>query len=356
MNEEDSPLEPEKKTLGKVYFILGSYLLLVLVMIFSTFVGPVRIPFLYVAQIYGTQIPFLGQFIPHNFAFTQYEIVVYLREPEVIGGVVVGASLGIGGAAIQSVFRNPITEPYIIGLSSGASLGAVTAIVFGLTLYGFYTVQAFAFLSSMAVVTLVYLFSFRGGMAHPTYLLLTGVAFSLLISSIVALLIFTNITLQGEAFFWLLGSLQNITWPELDLVVVIVLISSILIGNYYRELNAMQMGEAHARAVGVNVESVKRNIFFLVALSVSAAVSISGLIGFVGLVIPHISRSIYGGSNKYVIPSSAAIGAIFLLLADDIARSIVTGIVIPIGIVTGIAGVPFFLYFLNKLGGARNES
>jgi iron complex transport system permease protein len=331
------------------------FFLLILTIFLSDFIGSVRIPILSLLEIYGSQIPFISQFVPHGYTLAQEQIIIQLREPEIIGGVVIGASLGIGGAAIQSIFRNPITEPYIIGLSSGASLGAVASIVLGLTIFGIYTQQIAAFIFGLSVVFIVYFFALKGGKVHPTYLLLTGVAVSFFVSAIVALLLFTNINLQGEAFFWLLGSLENINWTVLYPVAIIVLITSYAIYLQHRELDAIQMGDMHARSVGVNVERTKRITIFMVALGVSASVSISGLIGFVGLIMPHLSRMLLGGSNKHVIPASGILGAIFLICADDIARGIVPGVVIPIGIVTGIIGVPFLMYFMRKLTGGRYE-
>ncbi len=340
------------KYLTMVFLVI----LLFLSVIFSTFIGSVHISFTSVLQIYGSQIPFFSRFIPENFTATQYTIIASIREPEVLGGLVVGASLGIGGAVIQSIFRNPITEPYIIGLSSGAALGAVMTIILGLTFLGLYTQQLLAFIFAMASVIVVYMFALRGGKAHPTYMLLTGVALSFFLSAIVALLLFSNINLEDEAFFWLLGSLENINWLELFPVSAVVLLCSVLLGSQYRELDALQMGDTHARSVGVNVERTKGMSIFLVALSVSASVSISGLIGFVGLIMPHVSRIIFGGSNRFVLPGSAITGAIFLILADDIARGSVVGVVIPIGIITGIIGVPFFLLIMRRLAGGRYET
>lgn len=339
------------RTLG----IASSAVLLLFLAIFSTFIGPVNIPVGVITRIYLGQIPVLGALFPFHAAAKYYGIVVFLREPEVLGGIIVGASLGVGGAVVQSIFRNPITEPYIIGLSSGASLGAVASIMFSISVFGFFTVPLLAFLFSLLVVAIVYSFAYRAGRISPTYLLLTGIAISLFVSSIVALMLFTNIRLEGSAFFWLLGSLQGITWTELAPVSVIVVTTSVIASVYHKELDALQMGEFHAHSVGVSVETVKKIMLVIVTLSVSAAVSISGIIGFVGLIMPHVSRLLYGGSNRYVIPSSAILGALFLLAADDIARTAVSGEIIPIGVVTGIIGVPIFLYLLRRLAGGSYD-
>ncbi len=327
--------------------------LLFFLIILSTFIGSVRIPFNEVLEVFWNQIPFLPHVQLAGHSRTTYEIIVFLREPEILGGVMVGISLGIGGAVIQSIFRNPITEPYIVGISGGASLGAVLAIVLGISILGLYSIQIFAFIFSLLAVLIIYGFSYRKGAANPTYLLLTGIAISFFFSSLVALLLFSNINLQGEAYFWLLGSLQNITWTTFYPVFGIVALGSVLLGLSYRELDALQLGEAHARSVGVRVERMKAFSIGLVTLSVSAAVSVSGLIGFVGLIMPHVSRQIFGGSNRIVIPASGFLGAIFLLCADDLARSVVTGVVIPLGIITGMIGVPFFLFMMRKLLNGR---
>ncbi|MCL4444128.1 MAG: iron chelate uptake ABC transporter family permease subunit [Candidatus Thermoplasmatota archaeon] len=344
---------------GRIKGILWIFIIaavLFITTIFSSLLGPVKISPLTVFNIFVSQIPIIGVVFHFSIPETSYVIVVYLREPEIIGAIIVGASLGTGGAVVQSVFRNPITEPYIIGISSGAALGAVSAIVFSLSLFGLFSVQIMAFIFALIVVLAVYLFSFHGSRTPPTYLLLTGISISLFISSIVGLLIYTNIKLENAAFFWLLGSLQGISWSELIPVSVVVIASVAVIWSMSGQLNAFQLGEAYAHSVGINVERTKALLMGIVALSVSAAVSISGLIGFVGLIIPHICRLLFGGSNRIVIPTSALLGALFLLLADDAARTAINGEVIPVGIVTGMIGIPFFLYLLRRMASGSYEN
>ncbi|MBX8637503.1 MAG: iron chelate uptake ABC transporter family permease subunit [Thermoplasmata archaeon] len=347
----------EQKTQSpKLMMLFLSFAALTALSIASFFIGPVSIPFATVMEILIRQIPVLGGIQHFSIRPVYFEIVFYIREPEILGGVVVGASLGMGGAVVQSIFKNPITEPYVIGLSSGAALGAVGAIVFGITIFGPYSVQMLAFCFALLTVFLVYALSHRHGRVPATYLLLMGVSISFFTSSVVALMIYSNIELQSSAFFWLLGSLQGITWQELLPVVFTVLPAMFIMSLYSRELNALQLGGAYAHSVGIRVERTKRMLIALVALSVSASVSISGLIGFVGLIMPHMSRLLYGGSNRYVLPSSAILGAIFLVLADDIARMAIPGKVIPIGIITGMIGVPFFIYMLGKLSSGAYEN
>lgn len=337
-------------------WLLIILLLTIFFTVYSTMIGSVRISPLEVMRVFVSQIPFIGGMFHMSIPPTTEIIVVYLREPEVLAALVVGASLGTGGAVVQSIFRNPITEPYIIGISSGAALGAVAAIVLSITIFGLFSTQAMAFIFSLTVVFIVYIFSFRGGKTPPTFLLLTGVSVSFFISSIVGLLIYSNIKLAGTAFFWLMGSFQGITWSELGPVALVMIIAFVAVWSMSGQLNAFQLGEAYAHSIGVPVERTKGILLALVTLSVSAAVSISGLIGFVGLLIPHICRLLFGGSNRIVVPASALLGGVYLLIANDIAITLLKGEVIPVGIVTGMVGIPFFLYLLRRMASGSYEN
>lgn len=347
----EAEVTEKKAWRGSLFFTKTAILVafLVISIIYSTFVGSVYIPVSSIGDIYLRQIPFIGGFAATGYTATQYEIVVLVREPEVLAAVMVGAALAVGGSSVQSVFRNPITEPYIIGISSGATLGAVIALASGTMIFGPYSVQIMAFICSLAVVMGVYFLSFRTGRVPPIYLLLTGIAISLFISALVGLILFSNLRLQNETFSWLLGSLGGITWQELGLVSLLIVASSFILSMLWRELDALQMGEPHARSIGVDVEKTKLLALVVTTVGVSAAVSISGLIGFVGLVIPHFARILFGGSNRKVIPMSAILGGIFLLMSDDMARTAVHNEVLPVGIITGLIGVPFFMYMLSRI-------
>src|SRR5579875_650761 len=317
-------------------------LVLLALILYSTTLGPVYIPADRVFYVLLSKLPILGSYFQNHFSATQETIVWLIRLPDIAAAIFVGASLATGGAVVQSIFRNPITEPYIIGISSGATLGAVIALSTNSSLFGLYTLQVYAFLFSVVVVGVIYIVSLKRGRTPVTYLLLIGISVSFFVSSIVGLMLFSNPKLQNEAYDWLLGSLVGMNWPEVIPVIYVVIICSFVLGLQHRELDALQLGESHARSVGVRVERTKAISVILTTLSVSAAVSISGLIGFVGLVTPHVARIIFGGSNRVVLPMSFLIGAIFLLGANDIARDTIHNGVIPVGIVTGIIGVPFF--------------
>ncbi len=338
---------------NSIFILFISLIILLIVSVTSLFFGTVKIPVHNVLSVIGSQIPGLGGIFRSGYTSLQQEIITQILEPEIIGAIVIGATLGVGGAAIQSIFKNPITEPYMIGISSGAALGAVISISLGVLIFGVYTLQVLAFVFSIAIVGLIYFFSFRRGRVPIVYMLLTGIAVSVFVSSIVAFLLYTSPNLQGtsEVYFWLMGSLNGIGWKELFPVLVTCFISILAVSLFAKELDIIQLGEEYARTVGVRVELLKVTVLMLVTLSVAAAVSISGLIGFVGLVVPHISRLIHGGSNRKVIPSSAIFGAIFLVLSYNVSRLVLSPVVIPIGIVTGLIGVPFFIYLLRRLAG-----
>lgn len=337
---------------GLIFLI--SMILLLIAAVSSAFIGVVYISPMEVTKIFLSQIPYLGHYFSDGINVAhQSEIIVYLREPHILGAVIIGAVLGVGGAVIQSVFKNPITEPYMIGISSGAALGAVLSIAIGLTILGVYTLQLLAFLFSALIVGLIYFFSLRSGRVPVVYMLLTGIAVSVFVSSLVAFMLYNspNLASTSEVFFWLMGSVDTITWAELIPVALLSIASMFVLSLYSKELDTIQLGEDYSRSVGVRVESLKIVALTLVTISVSAVVSISGLIGFVGLVVPHISRLIHGGSNRKVIPSSAILGGLFLVLAYDISRLVIPPKIVPIGIITGMIGVPFFIYLLRKLAG-----
>lgn len=332
-------------------------LILLVTSFFSIFIGPVQLSIKTVLDVLRYQLlgNMLGTLTP---SYTGYVIVVSLREPEILAAVIVGASLAVGGAIVQSIFRNPIAEPYIIGVSSGAALGAVISIGYGIMIFGFYSTQILAFAFSLTVVFLVYFMSLRRGRLPVTYFLLVGISVSLFLSAIVAYVIITDTRLAGETeiLSWLLGSLQSITWPQLSVVSLIVIFSAFVGTMFSRELDIIQMGEEYASSVGVRVERTKTISIIVSTLGVSAAVSISGLIGFVGLIMPHVARLLFGGSNRIVIPASALLGAIFLLLSDDLSRVVLSQQIVPVGIITSFVGVPVFMYLLRRLSYGYYES
>jgi iron complex transport system permease protein len=275
-------------------------------------------------------------------------IVWELRLPRVVAGIVVGAGLACAGAVFQAVLRNPLADPYIIGTAAGASLGAVAALLLPIGAFGLLgigAVQAFAFGGGLAAVLVVYAVA-RGRAGTPVVtLLLAGYAVSSLLAAGVALMLFSSGDRLAAVVSWLLGSLGGASWPRIAIAGPLIVISFGLMLTRWRQLNALMLGEAPAAHLGIDVEREKRVLTALAALATSAGVAISGTIGFVGLVVPHLLRLAFGPDHRLLLPASMVYGAALLVLADLGAR-LAGGI--PVGIVTALIGAPFFLWLLRR--------
>ncbi|HET7645793.1 MAG TPA: iron chelate uptake ABC transporter family permease subunit [Candidatus Limnocylindria bacterium] len=279
-------------------------------------------------------------------------IVWELRLPRIVAGMVVGAGLASSGAVFQALLRNPMADPYLIGTAAGASLGAVAALLLPALLpvavtawLGIGAVQVLAFVGGLATVLMVFAVA-RGRAGTPVVtLLLAGYAVSSLLSAGVALLMFVAGDRLAAVVSWLLGSLGGASWPRLALAAPLIGVSFVLLLVRWRSLNALLLGEAQAAALGVDVEREKRRLTALAALATSAGVAISGTIGFVGLVVPHLLRLAFGPDHRLLLPASMLYGAVLLVLADTGAR-LAGGI--PVGIVTALIGAPFFIWLLRR--------
>ncbi|HEX7171087.1 MAG TPA: iron chelate uptake ABC transporter family permease subunit [Candidatus Limnocylindria bacterium] len=275
-------------------------------------------------------------------------IVWELRLPRVVTGMVVGAGLACAGTVFQALLRNPMADPYIIGPAAGASLGAVVALLLPVATAGWLgigLVQALAFAGGLATV-LVVLAVARGRAGTPVVtLLLAGYAISSLLSAGVALLIFNSGERLAAVIGWLLGSLAGSSWPRVAVAAPLIVISFTLLLLRWRRLNALLLGEGPAAHLGIEVEREKRILTVLAALATSAAVAVSGTIGFVGLVVPHLVRLVVGPDHRLLLPASLLYGAGLLVLADLGAR-LAGGV--PVGVVTALLGAPFFLWLLRK--------
>ncbi|MCK6629243.1 MAG: iron ABC transporter permease [Anaerolineae bacterium] len=330
---------------------IGLSLLLGLVLLAAVGLGAVQIGPGQVAAILAGQIG-LNLAIPYE---SQQELVLLaIRLPRVVLGLLIGAALAVSGAAVQGLFRNPLADPTLIGIASGAALAAVAVIVLGATLFagltawlGLYTLPLAAFVGGMATTLLVYRLASNGGRTVVTTLLLAGIAINALTGAATGLLTFVATDEQLRSItFWGLGSLGGATWQSVATVTPFVILPLIGIPYLARPLNVLLLGEAEAGHLGVNVERVKQVIVLLVALAVGATVSVAGIIGFVGLVTPHLLRLLVGPDHRRLLPGSALLGATLLLAADLIARTIVIPAELPIGIVTAMLGAPFFLWLL----------
>ncbi len=276
---------------------------------------------------------------------TLAQIIFEIRLPRVLFAIAVGGGLSIAGAVFQAVLMNPLAEPYILGISSGGTFGAVLSFLLGMSFLG---TQLFAFSGALIVMFLVFLLGKRFGELEPNQLLLTGVMIGAFFSAGILLMI----TLLNDSFrtalFWLIGNLSLAEKENLKFVLpVTFIVSAILIINS-NKYNLLSMGNDTAKQLGVDTVVLKNVTYLLTSLMIGAVVSVAGIIGFVGLLIPHLCRMIFGMDNRIVLPASFFIGAAYLTFADTIARTIVSPSELPVGAITALIGAPFFIYLLKR--------
>ena len=278
-------------------------------------------------------------------------IVNTINAPRVVFGVFVGAALGVTGGVMQAVFRNPLASPYLLGLSSGAALGAAIAILSSIPLIPLAISQpALAFVFCLGTMLLVYMLSRSGGNVRTETLILAGVAISSLIAAAVSLLTYIAPSEKmGDIVFWSMGSLSKVTWEEMSFAIPVIVVGIVMMLLHTKNLNAMMLGDSHAMDLGVDVKKVRLFLLIVSSLVVAAAVAFVGAIGFIGLVIPHIFRLLLGPDNRIILPLSAFGGAAFILLCDYVAHMVAPYYgVMPIGVVTAFVGAPFFIYLLSR--------
>lgn len=277
-------------------------------------------------------------------------IVSQIRLPRAVMGGCVGALLGCAGALLQGFLRNPLAEPYLLGISSGAALSVTAVILSGAPLFiaGIYVVPIAAFLGALATLFVVYFLAQVRGRVHVTTLVLAGVVVSAFLSALIMLFAALNAHRYFEVISWLLGHLQPLARNTHYWIAAYTGLGLAVAMAQARDLNALLLGEEEAAALGVNVESVKRSLFILSSLLTGVAVAASGLIGFVGLVAPHFSRMLLGPDHRWLLPAASLTGAGLLLLADLAARLILAPSELPVGVITAIIGGPFFLSLLMR--------
>ncbi len=280
-------------------------------------------------------------------------IITTIRLPRILLALVVGAALGVSGAVMQGLFRNPMADPGIIGVSAGGALGAVIAITLGLHAVIALALPATAFAGAAGALALVYVVASLGGRFSMAALLLSGVAISAFIAAIIsAIILFTSdLQAQREMLFWLAGGLGASTWTDIRIATPLVLLGIAIAILLSRDLNLLMVSEDEAQALGVRVVLTRNVLLLAASLITGAAVAFSGAIAFVGLIAPHTLRLIIGADHRALVPLSAIGGGLFLLAADTLARVVVAPAEIPVGVVTALVGAPFFLLLL-----ARNKS
>jgi len=331
--------------------MIGLVAALILAALAALCLGAVRIPLQETFNILSAKLT------GHVSADSRFEAVLWqLRAPRMLLGLLVGATLSVAGAMMQGLFRNPLADPGLIGVSSGAALGAVTVIILGATLLPtwhflqdmrFLPVAAFA--GALAVTFFIQRLSDTGGYTAVATLLLAGVAINSLVGAVIGLSTFLATDAQLRTLsFWTLGSMGAANWATVALAAPFCLIMIALAPFFAGLLNALALGEAEAAHLGFSIERSKRLLIFLTAAGVGTCVAFTGMIGFVGLVVPHLVRLWIGPDHRWLLPASALLGGILLLVADTVARIIVAPAELPIGILTAAFGGPFFLFMLLR--------
>lgn len=281
---------------------------------------------------------------------THSTIFLHLRLPRALLALLVGASLSLSGAILQGYFQNPMAGPFVVGVSSGASFGAVLSIFLGLNMYilGFSVQSLFAFVSGLALVSLVYILSQKQGVFKVETLLLTGIAAGAMASALTSFLIFFRSESFEQAVFWLLGSFELAEWGHISTIFPYFLVCFLLAQWLSKDMNLLVLGDETARSLGCAVNRTRKIFLTAATLLAASSVSVSGIIGFVGLIIPHWVRILIGPDHRFLFFFSSLTGGIFLVYCDLLARTLLFPTELPIGIITAAVGAPFFIYLLNQ--------
>jgi iron complex transport system permease protein len=321
---------------------------LLLVIVLAASIGSVSIPLSETWRILLDKLPFIR--LNPTWSEGVQTIVWDIRLPRVLLAGAVGMALSVAGAVYQGLFRNPLADPYLIGVAQGSALGAVIGFLLPATWLGgtYGLVPVLAFAGGMFTVMLVYGLARVGKTLPMSTLILAGVALGALLGALVNYITITSGNVMRSIVFWMSGSFSLSQWSEFWIVFPIVLIGSCVILLFGRSLNIMQLDEEQARQLGVNVEQLKIVLLIIATLITAAAVSFVGIIGFVGIIVPHAVRLIWGPDYRFLLPLSMISGAIFLILVDLLARTLMAPSEIPVGVITAIAGAPFFLYLLRR--------
>lgn len=323
------------------YVTAAAFLLCAILMGIS--IGTVSIHPMTIIRVISAEIfPFVSL---ENTDSMHANIIMNIRLPRVLLAGLVGASLAIAGAAFQGLLRNPLADPYTIGVSSGASLGAVITLFFGLSIpfAGMFTLPLFSILFAFLTIFAVLLFArnIERSMKVET-IILTGIIFSSFLGALISLMIALTGEELRQIIGWLLGSVSMRGWAYINIILPFFVIGAVLLLVNSKELNAMSFGEEKARHIGVDVQKRKMMVLIAGSILTGAAVAVSGTVGFVGLVIPHLTRMLWGPDHRHLLPLSILVGAGFLIIADLVSRTIIAPAELPIGVITALIGAPVF--------------
>lgn len=337
-----------RKTLKYIFILL---ILLILMVIVASSIGAAKIGLKDTSLILASFIPGINHFIDTaQLDLRDIVIISQIRIPRIFLSIFVGIALASAGVIFQGLFRNPMADPFVIGVSAGAALGATIGLVFvkDIGLLNISTTTVFALFGALATTFLVYGISRIKGKVSVITLLLSGIALSAMLSAMTYLIMIFKTHDMAKIVFWIMGGFTSASWSNFIILAPVVTTLVIISGFFMRDLNIISLGDERAAQLGVQVDRVKKILLVLASLIAAAAVSMSGIIGFVGLITPHILRLFVGPDHKILYPTSAIAGGIVLLMSDTLARTVLIPREIPVGIITSIVGVPFFLYLLVK--------
>ncbi|PYG89076.1 iron complex transport system permease protein [Ruminiclostridium sufflavum DSM 19573] len=340
-----------QKKLKYNLLLLIAFGILVFIMLISCTIGIADIGIFNALKILVSKIPGIGLLIGGDSINSTYKMIVLdIRMPRIVLAAAIGAILAAVGGCFQGLFRNPMADPYVLGISNGAGLGAAIAIAFGMDsiLWGAGMVPFLAFAGALTTTVVVYAIANVGGRLPSANLLLSGVAVGLFEYSLITILMILRRDKIEGIFMWLMGSVNAASWQQAAFLTPIAIIGVIAVCLFARDLNVISSNEETARSLGVKVETVKKLLLGVCSLLIAVCVSVSGIIGFVGLVVPHCARLITGSDHRVMLPFSAIGGAIFLVICDTLARSLMPPSELPVGAVTSLFGAPYFIYLLIK--------
>ena len=277
-------------------------------------------------------------------------IVEHVRLPRILLSASVGGMLAVIGTVFQALFKNPMADPYVMGVSSGAAFGATIGIVFGVgvSLAGLSLVSMMAFVGAMLTMFIVYTLASVGGKISTTGILLAGIVVNALLSSMISFIMIVYHNEIDRIVTWTMGSFNAASWDHVKLIILPMFFGVAYMITLSRELNTLNLSEEDAKNMGVDVDRIKKTALVVASLLAAFSVSVSGIIGFVGLIVPHFFRMIFGSDHRILLPVSFIGGALFMLICDTLARSVLPNMEIPVGIITSIIGGPFFLMLLHK--------
>lgn len=318
--------------------------LLLLSMLAAAGIGVIPIPFKVVAQSVGQKFGLCSHIeIADYFQVTLWQ----LRIPRIVMSVLAGAALAICGGVFQSIFRNPVCDPYILGISSGASLGAAIAFILGwdAVLFG---ITLPALITALLTLLLILGIARIKGKHNTNTLLLIGIALNFFISAMITLMIVMNQKEMHKIYFWTMGSLTHVSWFEIAWIIPVMILCISILYYYSKYLNIMQVGEETAQTLGINTQRTTYIVLITSSILISVVVAFCGSIGFIGLIMPHVARLLVGSNNRRLFTYSLFFGAFFLLIADTLARTIAAPAELPVGSITALAGAPYFIYLVLR--------